>query len=114
MTDRSDSRIIFTDHARKRLFDRKITEQEARTVFYAPDVTHVGKNNSVEYQKKIGTVHFTLVAVRKKDGWIVLSVWRDPPAYGTSDERHNRLYRAYQKANFWGKVWIILREQFGF
>lgn len=114
MTNGSDNRLIFTDHARKRLLDRKITEHDARAVFNAPDRTNSGKSDSVEYRKKIGNIHFTLVVIHKKDGWIVVSIWRDPPAYGTSDERHNMLYTAYQKASFWGKVWILVREQFDF
>ncbi|MCR4329268.1 MAG: DUF4258 domain-containing protein [Candidatus Roizmanbacteria bacterium] len=114
MTHSSDTRIIMTNHARARLNDRKVSEYEVRQTILYPDSTGTSQNNAVEFRKKIGAVYFTVIALHKNDGWVILSIWRNPPAVGTADARHSTLYQAYQKSGFWGKIWIIVREQFGF
>jgi len=114
MAYNSDTRIIMTNHARARSYDRKVSEHEVRQTVLYPDSTGTSQHSAVEFRKKIGVVYFTVVALHKSDGWVILSMWRNPPAVGTADARHSMLYQAYQKSGFWGKVWIIIREQFGF
>lgn len=109
-----DTRIIFTNHAKKRLIDRKISEYEARQALQYPDSTGANQNGATEFRKRISAISITVIALYKENSWVVVSVWRDPPAQGTLDAHHSMLYQAYQKAGFWGKIWIIIREQFGF
>lgn len=109
-----NSTLILTKHALQRLTDRKIPEERARQTFLYPDSTKPAKNNSVEYKRRFETYSVSLVCVHKNNESIAVSVWRDPPAPATADERYAKQYSAYKTAGFWGKFWIIVRQQLGF
>lgn len=109
--------LIFTNHALERLKDRKLSELTAWEAFNNPDASSPGKQpGTTEYKKHFGKSTVTVIATQneKKDGWVVLSAWIDPPYPGTKDYREKEHYKAYQKAGFWGKVWLTLKSQLGF
>ena len=107
--------LIWTKHALLQLKQRKLSQELAYQAFTQPDKTKPGKkNNTVEYKKKINKSTITLIASKnEKSEWIVISTWIDPPLPGTLDAKNKKVYWNYQEAGFWGKLWIIIKEQFG-
>lgn len=107
--------IIWTNHALERLGQRGLSQEMALTAFKNPDQKVTGKQSgSYEFQKKFGKSYVTIIAKQnEKKEWLILSCWIDPPYYGTRDWKRKQYYHAYLKAGFWGKLWIILKQQIG-
>lgn len=107
--------IIWTNHALERLGQRGLTQKMALETFQSPDRVVQGKNaGTQEFQKKYNISLVTLIGKKNEKGeWLVLSVWIDPPLPGTMDDKKRKRYQAYQKASFWGKVFITVRDQLG-
>lgn len=107
---------IWTNHAIDRLKERGMSKDIAVKAFQNPDSKGNGKQKGTyEFQKKIGNSFVTVIATQnEKKEWIILSCWVDPPIYGTRDWKSKQYYKEYQKAGFWGKLWVIFKKQIGF
>ncbi len=107
--------VIWTNHALERLGQRGLSQHMALETFKSPDKKMAGKKSgSIELQKKFNTSTVTVIAAQsEKKEWLILSCWIDPPYYGTRDWKDRQYYREYQKAGFWGKLWIIFKKQVG-
>lgn len=109
--------IIWTNHALERLKQRRLDQEIAWKAFNNPDTSVKGKQSgTMEYQKKFGKSLVTIIATKNdKREWIILSCWVDPPMEGSIDIQKKKDYIKYQKAGFWGRLWIDVRKQvFGF
>ncbi len=106
---------IWTNHALDRLNERGLTQDIASRAFNHPDRTIEGRESGTkQYQKRFDKSLVTVVAKQnEKSEWIILSTWVDPPMAGSKDERKRKNYHNYQKATFWGKIWIIVKNQLG-
>lgn len=94
MTTNKYGNPIWTNHALDRLIERGLTKDKAIFVFNNPDNVFKGKNNSLEYQKKIGKYMITLIAKKNTlDEWVIISCWMDPhcPEQKMQDKRHGML-----------------------
>ena len=107
---------IWTKHVLERLGQRGLTQERVWETVAHPDKTNKGKKEgTTEFIKKIQSSRVTVIAVKSdKNEWILLSVWIDPPIYGTEDYRKKQNYHTYHRAGFWRKLWMIVREQLGF
>ena len=104
---------IYTNHALERLDDRGLTQDMAAETFRYPDKRISGKNpGSYEYTKKYQNSTVTVIAKQNEKGeWLILSVWIDPPLYGTKDYQKKQDYLASRRAGFWGKLWYVIKRQ---
>ncbi len=107
--------LILTNHARERLEARSFSVEKVWDTVHRPDKTRPGKKNgTTEFVRRFGKSVVTVIATRnEKLEWVILSCWIDPPLPGTEDERKRNAYRAYHRASFWGKIRLIIKEQFG-
>lgn len=108
--------VIWTNHAIERMQGRGLTQQAALSAFSHPDKRYKGKNpGSIEYVKDTGTHTITLIAKQnERNEWVIISAWIDPPLPGSIDIKKKEMYKKYQKASLWGKLWLTLRSQLGF
>lgn len=108
--------VIWTNHALDRLRERGIPQDAALLAFRHPDFQRRGKKKSGKvFTRRLVDKKITLAAIQNdKWEWVIVSVWIDPPLRGTADEGHQREYKQYQKATFWGKVWRDVKKQLGF
>lgn len=104
--------LIFTNHALARLSQRGFTKEMVVQTFSNPDSQNKSKNGGTEFNKKFGGQTVTVVAKQnEKYEWVVLSCWIDPPLPGTRDARLKQEYTIYQKAGFWGKIFLTIKQQ---
>lgn len=112
--------MIWTNHALERLGQRGLTKDLVEQTFQKPDGTLPGKiSGSLAQIKYFGKSKVTVITKKNEEGEdLILSVWIDPPLYGTSDYYQKKDYTkfrtAYSKAGFWGKFWLELKKQLGF
>jgi hypothetical protein len=108
--------LIFTNHALQRLKERKFMQDMAWKTITKPDSMIAGKRaGSKEFRKRFDESVVTVVATQnEKNQWVVISCWIDPPLPGTADYKKKQHYIAYQKAGFWGKLWLTVKSQLGF
>lgn len=113
---RNYGNAIWTNHALERLSQRRLPQEMALQAFQNPDHSQVGKQKgTIEYQKSFGKTKVTIIAKQNEyKQWIVLSCWIDPSLPGSIDAKKRANYRAYKKASFWGKFFIIFKKQLGF
>lgn len=104
---------IWTNHALERLNQRGLSQDLAGKTFQYPDKTLQGKEKgTTEFQRKFNNSLVTVIAKQnEKKEWIILSCWIDPPLPGSPDIKRREEYRKYQKASFWGKMWISFKKQ---
>lgn len=106
--------LIFTLHAQEQLKNRGIKISEAWETFKHPDRTQKGKYGGIELEREYDDYKITVVAIQnKKNEWIIKSVWRNPPLPGTADAKQKEFWKKYNKAGFWGKIWIQIKQQLG-
>ena len=107
--------LIFTKHARTRLQERGFSKDQAQLVFEKADKIKPGKRTgSQEYIKKIGYQTITLIVGNNNQDKIVISAWIDPPLPGTKDASKQKRYKEYHQSSALKKIWLIIKEQFGF
>ncbi len=108
--------IIFTNHARTRLQERKLLETMALETILYPDSSNTGKKTGTkEFKKRFDASTVTVIATQNnQQQWVILSCWIEPPFPGTKDYDHRQRYHAYKKAGFWKKLWITVKNQLGF
>ena len=106
---------IWTNHARERLGQRGLSQSLAASAFTHPDRRIDGKEaGTYEFQKRVGKSLITIIAKQnEKYEWIILSCWIDPPLPGSIDIIKKQRWQQYQKAGFWGKLWLTLLRQLG-
>lgn len=104
---------IWTTHALERLGQRGLSQDIAWQTFSSPDRQLPGKNpGTTELQKRFGPSLVTVITKQnEKKEWIILSNWIDPPLPGTIDYYKKEEYQRYQKAGFWGKIFLSLKKQ---
>ena len=104
---------IWTHHALDRLKERKLSQEKAGQTFSSPDaVVHGKQPGTTEFQKRFGLHLVTVIAKQnEKREWIVVSCWIDPPFPGTKDFKKKEIYKQYQKAGFWRKIWLTFKRQ---
>jgi len=104
---------IWTNHALERLDQRGLSQELAWKTFSSPERQLVGKNpGTTEFQKRFGASLVTVIAKQnERREWIILSNWIDPPLPGSIDHYKKDNYKRYQKAGFWGKLFLTLKSQ---
>lgn len=104
--------IIWTNHAMERLDQRGLTQKMAFECYSQPDKQFPGKNaGTTESIKRYGNSTVTVITKKnEKNEVLVLSVWIDPPMYGTEDYKKKKSYDRYQKASWWMKILLDFKE----
>jgi hypothetical protein len=107
--------IIWTNHALERLKQRGLSQELAWQAYKYPDRSFPGRElGTTEYQRRYDKSLVTLITkFTEKREVIVISAWVDPPMPGTVDAAKRDAYKKYQKASFWGKIWLTLKQQLG-
>ncbi|SRR5258708_2187597 len=115
MAQRIYGGVIWTNHALERLTQRGLTQQLAIEAYHHPDRSYSGNQaGSIVYEKKYQNSLITIIAKQnERSEWLILSAWIDPPLPGTVDAKKKESYLRYQRAGFWGKMWISLKRQLG-
>lgn len=108
--------VIWTNHALQRLSDRKTDKDFVLQAFYNPDKRNPGKQSgTTDFIKQVGKYKITLIASQnEKYEWIIISAWVEPPFSGSIDILSKKKYLEYNQSSGWKKVWLIIKEQFGF
>lgn len=116
MPDNNYGGVIWTNHALEKLEQRRLSKQWAFDAFKYPDKRLPGKlAGTVELLKYFGKSKVTVIAKQNdKYEWLILSCWIDPPFEGTVDYKRRQHYLRVQKASFWGKLWIEVKQQLHF
>jgi hypothetical protein len=87
--------VIWTNHAIKRLYDRRINQSDAWYSFQHPDGQLKGKvPGSIRYYKDYGLQRIEVIATQnEKKEWVILSCWSKMMGTGKSvfHERENFL-----------------------
>ncbi len=106
--------VVWTNHALSRLNERGFTKDMVVDAFHHPDISSPAKDGGTSLRKTFGASTVTVIAKQnQKNEWVIISCWIDPPLEGTPDYRKKQNYLAYQKASFWGKLFLILKKQLG-
>lgn len=96
--------VIWTNHALKRLADRRIKQGDAYVTFRNPDdARHGYQNGAWVYYRKIGHEKIEVVAKKNERGeWIILSVWSKPADGALSYQKRK------SGTGFWTFVWRLI------
>lgn len=107
--------VIFTNHALERMRDRGLPQENAYEAFSHPDSSIDGKEKgTIECVKRQEHYKITVIAKQnERREWIIISAWVDPPMPGSIDVGKKEAYQKYQKASFWGKLFLTLKKQLG-
>lgn len=109
-----DKTYIWTNHALKRLSERKITRDHIREVLTRPDHTSKRSDNAMEIRKVIDGRTFATIIKRNHTGeYIIISCWANPPFPGTKDYKKRQRYLAIQKAPPLKKLLLKLLNTLG-
>lgn len=107
--------LIFTLHAQKQLTARGIKIEDTWKTFKHATASSKNKYGGIRFEKEFDNFKITVVAFQNpKNEWVVKSVWRNPPLPGTSDAKQKESWEKYNKAGFWGKIWLQFKQQLGF
>lgn len=109
------SRIVLTHHAIERLRERQLSENWVEQTVLSPLAQHRGKNRGTrEFIRRFGPSQVTVVAYQnKRQEWVVVSAWVDPPVPGTKDYFRRQRYLRYQAAPWWQKFAMLALKQLG-
>lgn len=107
-------RIIWTNHAKKRISDRKITQNQILESVKSPDSKINNEDGSVEVAKEYGNqkVH-VVIKENEKGELIILSCWINPPNHGSADYKKGQFNKKLKKASGIKKFWYTLLNQLG-
>lgn len=109
------SKIIWTNHAMKRVNDRRISKNLIIEAINNPDKTIEIKSEAFEFQKIINNQTVAAVVKQNDRGEkVIVSCWVNPPNAGTLDFKRNERYKKMQNASFLKKLWFTLLNQLGF
>lgn len=106
--------LIFTNHAKERMRDRGINQEQIWETYTSPDFQDEKKNNATERRKKFGGTEISIILKHnEKNEPIIVSCWMEPPLPGSRDAREKEWWGKYKKAGFWGKLWLTFLKQIG-
>jgi hypothetical protein len=109
------NKIIWTNHAKKRLDDRKISKNLIFETISSPDSKHNNTGGSLEIYKSYGDqeIHVILKENEKKE-FIILSCWINPPNYGSKDFNNKKFTKNLKRSSGIKKFWYTFLNQIGF
>lgn len=106
--------FIWTNHALKRLKDRKIPKDQVLQALYNFDQKHINSDGSIELRKKISNQTVAAIIKENERGEkIIVSCWINPPNYGTFDHRKKERYFKGKYSSFLKKLWFTFLNQIG-
>lgn len=107
--------VIWTNHVLERIGQRGITQDLVLQTFQRPDRSFPGRQSgTTEYRKRFQASTVTVIAKQNdRSEWLILSAWIDPPLPGTADAKKKEEWKKYQRASFWGKIWMEVLRQLG-
>jgi hypothetical protein len=113
MSYNNTGRLIWTNHALERLHDRRISKNDAEATYRSPSHVQSGKQTgTTEFIRRFDGYTITIIGKKNDHNeWVAVSLWRDPPLYGTKDYAKKQEYHRYRKSGFWGKVWYTIKRQ---
>lgn len=105
---------IWTNHARDRLRERHISQNNIDQALAHPDRTETKKSGSIQLSKKIDDRTYTVLLKPNDQGeQVIVSLWVDPPFPGTKDAKKRARYLEMQKASWKRKIWLTILDQLG-
>ncbi len=105
---------IWTNHAIKRLKERKIPRNCIEQVLFHPDKKLFKDATVIEQQKRIyGKTFAVIIKVTKRREKIIVSCWVNPPFPGTRDYTLQKRFLAMKKASFMKKIWLMFLTKIG-
>lgn len=106
--------IIWTNHAKKRISDRKISKNQVIQTINSPDSKINNEDGSIEVTREYGNqkIH-VVVKENEKSEFIVLSCWINPPNHGSVDFKNKQYYKKLKKASGIKKFWYTFLKQVG-
>lgn len=109
------TKIIWTNHAKKRLQDRKLTQNQILETISSPDSKINNSDGSIEIAREYGNqkVHI-VIKESEKEELIILSCWINPPNHGSTDLKNKQYNKKVKKASGIKKFWYTLLNQLGF
>ncbi|MEP7166719.1 MAG: hypothetical protein ABI758_01920 [Candidatus Woesebacteria bacterium] len=109
------SSLIFTNHVKDRIHDRRMNTSQIEHAFHSPDKKYSGKEaGTTVFEKQFGSQRVTVITKQNdRHEWIVISAWIDPPHAGTQDAKKRAYWQEYRRAGFWGKWWVMLKQSLG-
>ncbi len=102
--------LIWTNHAKKRLSERKIEKYLIEATFRQPDkISDSNSHTRIQFIKKIHDRTITLITHKEKNGYVIVSLWAEPPFPGSIDITRKKRYLYYQKSRGIKKIilWIL-------
>ena len=109
------NKIILTNHAKKRLNDRKISKNQILQTISSPDFKIYNSDGSIELSKKYGNQKvYTVIKENEKKEYIILSCWINPPNYGSKDFKNKQFNKSLRKSSGIKKIWYTFLNQIGF
>ena len=107
-------RVIWTNHAKKRVSDRKITQNQILESIKSPDSKVNNEDGSIEFAREYGNQKVHVVAKENENGeLIILSCWINPPNHGSKDYKKRKYYTKLKKSSGIKKFWHTLLNQLG-
>ena len=107
-------KYIWTNHALKRLHERKIPQTLINLTLHKPGRTIYKKDGTIELQRKFDTQLVAAIVKENSHGEkIILSCWINPPYPGTMDFKKRARYLEKQKGSFLKKLWLSLLDKLG-
>lgn len=108
------NKYIWTNHALKRLTERKISRRLIDYALHAPDQIIHKADKAIELQRKIdGKTIAAIIKTNERGEKIVISCWVNPPYPGTRDHKKRQRYFAMQKASPLKRIWLTLLNSLG-
>jgi hypothetical protein len=106
--------FIWTNHAKDRNKERKISENYINQTLHNPDQRINTQDQKIEYKKRFDHQTVTVIVKQNERGEnLILSAWINPPNYGTADYKNNQNYHEMKKASPIKKLWLTLLQQVG-
>jgi hypothetical protein len=110
----SNQKFIWTNHAQKRLAERKIPDDYIIQTLTYPTKKIRKNNTTTEIQKQIdGKTVAVIVKKNKRGENLLVSCWINPPFPGTKDYKKRKRYLEMQHASFKKKLWLTFLTMIG-
>lgn len=109
------SKIIWTNHALKRINDRKISQNQINQTIFSFNSKLNNKDGSTEFVRRYGSQKVHVIVKENEDrDFIILSCWINPPNINSKDFRNEKFRRNIKNASPLKKMWITFINQLGF
>lgn len=106
--------IIWTNHARERLNDRKIGKDLIFDAITNSDRVVTKEDGAKEYQRTIdGKTVAAIIKENEKGEKVIVSCWINPPNPGTKDFKIKQRRKEMYKAGVLKKLWLTFLDQIG-